>query len=139
MCNVIASSVCLLEYGPLRRMINKDLSWKKKRNVSVSFILCKFVLCVKQIVCLNKLTTEINVNASHVRDDDHILVMINPNYTGIFCTMIILGGGGWVLGGPLQISAPKGPIAAKFGTHLRNCAKRKTSVIITLLKNCIFD
>ena len=49
----------------------------------------------------------------------------NPNCTGLFCAMKILGGGGG-LGGPLQMSAPKGPIAAKYGTHLRNCAKRKT-------------
>ena len=34
----------------------------------------------------------------------------NPNCTGLF-------------------RSPKGPIAAKFGTHLRNCAKRKISVL----------
>ena len=33
------------------------------------------------------------------------------------------GGGGGGLGGPF------GPIAAKFGTDLSNCAKRKTSVL----------
>ena len=54
--------------------------------------------------------------------------VLNPKCTGLFCTMIILGGGG-ALEAPLQISAPKGPIAAKFGTHLRNCAKSKTSVL----------
>ena len=33
------------------------------------------------------------------------------------------GGGGGGVEGPLQISTPNGLIAAKFGTHLRNCAK----------------
>ena len=59
----------------------------------------------------------------------------NLNCTGLFCTMIILGGGG-PRRPTLQTSAPKGPIVAKFGTRLRNCAKRKTCVIF--LKNCIF-
>ena len=51
---------------------------------------------------------------------DHMKSLnLNPNCTGLVCTMIILGGG---LGGPPSD-------AAKFGMHLRNCAKRKILVL----------
>ena len=40
----------------------------------------------------------------------------NPNCTGLFCAM------------------KKGPIAAKYGAHLRNCIKRMTSVLFSGMK-----
>ena len=60
-----------------------------------------------------------------------IRVWFNPILTGLFQTKFLLGGGGG--GGsiwpPLQISAPKGPIAAKFcmdvKTHLKSIATEK--------------
>ena len=57
---------------------------------------------------------------------------INPYCTGLFCTLKILGGG--ASEAPLQILVPKGPIAVKFGTHLTNCAKRKTMVLFLCLR-----
>ena len=67
--------------------------------------------------------------------------MLNPILTGLFETKFLLGGGG---GGqfdpPLQISAPKGPIAAKFcmdvKTHVKSIALKKiaeNSLFIVLL------
>ena len=52
---------------------------------------------------------------------------VNPILTGLFESKFLLGGGSiWP---PLQISAPKGPIAAKFcmdvKTHLKNIATEK--------------
>ena len=53
---------------------------------------------------------------------------VNPILTGLFETKFLLGGGGQ-FDPPLQISAPKGPIAAKFGmdvkTHLKSIATKK--------------
>ena len=57
-------------------------------------------------------------------------IFINPILTGLFESKFLLGGGG---GGsiwpPLQISAPKGPIVAKFcmdvKTHLKSIATEK--------------
>ena len=52
----------------------------------------------------------------------------NPILTGLFESKFLLGGGGGVnlTPPPLQISAPKGPIAAKFymdvKTHVKNIA-----------------
>ena len=54
---------------------------------------------------------------------------INPILTGLFESKFLLGGGGGQFDPTLQISAPKGPIAAKFcmdvKTHLKNIATRK--------------
>ena len=52
---------------------------------------------------------------------------INPILTGLFQSKFLLGGGQF--DPPLQISAPKGPIAAKFcmdvKTHLKSIATEK--------------
>ena len=55
-----------------------------------------------------------------------IHLFINTNCTGLFCTMIILGGGG---GGSSEAPFRSRPLAAKFGTRLKNCAERNTSVL----------
>ena len=55
----------------------------------------------------------------------------NPILTGLFESKFLLGGGGGggAIWPPLQISAPKGPIAAKFcmdvKTHLKSIATEK--------------
>ena len=54
----------------------------------------------------------------------HCNSIINPILTGLFESKFLLGGGSiWP---PLQISAPKGPIAAKFcmdvKTHVKSTA-----------------
>ena len=52
----------------------------------------------------------------------------NPILTGLFESKFLLGGGGSIWP-PLQISAPKGPIVAKFcmdvKTHLKSIATEK--------------
>ena len=54
---------------------------------------------------------------------------INPILTGLFESKFLLGGGVNLTPPPLQISAPKGPIVAKFcmdvKTHLKSIATRK--------------
>ena len=66
-----------------------------------------------------------------------LVFFFNPILTGLFESKILLGGGGgfWP---PLQISAPKGPIAAKFcmdvKTHVKSIAtKKKLSKTVYLL------
>ena len=53
----------------------------------------------------------------------------NPILTGLFESKFLLGGGGGSIWPPLQISAPKGPIAAKFcmdvKTHLKSISTEK--------------
>ena len=56
--------------------------------------------------------------------------IFNPILTGLFESKFLLGGGGQFDPPPLQISAPKGPIAAKF------CMDVKTHVKTVLLQPC---
>ena len=71
---------------------------------------------------------------------------INPILTGLFESKFLLGGGGVNLT-PLQISAPKGPIAAKFcmdvKTHVKSIATtffwRKTVYLLCYYDLCKLD
>ena len=66
---------------------------------------------------------------------------INPNCTGLYCAMKILGGGGGGGGSeaPLQISAPKWQVADRreiWHAPPKLCKEKNFGVIF--LKNCIF-
>ena len=71
---------------------------------------------------------------------------VNPILTGLFETKFLLGGGG-AIWPPLQISAPEGPIAAKFcmdvKTHVKSIATtffwRKTVYLLCYYDLCKLD
>ena len=63
------------------------------------------------------------------------IIKLNPILTGLFESKFLLGGGSiWP---PLQISAPKGPIAAKFFMDVKTHVK-STATTFFLAENGLF-
>ena len=117
-------------------------------NIRVSTVEPRYneVLGTMKITLLYQVSHYIRVKKQrNIKSWDQQNYLVNPILTGLFESKFLLGGGSiWP---PLQISAPKGPIAAKFcmdvKTHLKSIATNfflpKTVYLLYYYNLCKWD